>query len=64
MEQDCTDALTLDPTYVKAYMRRGSARQKLEKYQLALNDYSKALSLEPGNKVAEREVAVLQQVGL
>ena len=62
MEQDCTDALALDPMYVKAYMRRATARQKLNKLQAALSDYSKVLTLDPDNKAASRESANLKQV--
>lgn len=64
MEKDCTDALILDPSYVKAYMRRGTARRKLRKLESALDDFKQVVKLEPENKPALREVAVLEQVSL
>mgnify|MGYP001793689613 CR=1 FL=1 len=61
-ENDCTDAIALDPTYVKAYIRRGTARQKLKKLQGALDDYSQVMKIDPDNKVAQRSVIQLEQV--
>lgn len=34
--EDCTAALELDPSYVKALLRRAQAKEHLEKYDLAL----------------------------
>lgn len=62
MEKDCTDAIILDPSYVKAYMRRGTARKKLNKLEPALEDFKQVVRLEPENKPAQREVAALEQV--
>lgn len=33
---DCTAALELDPSYVKALLRRAQANEHLEKYDMAL----------------------------
>ena len=35
-EVDCTLALSLDPTYTKAYLRRGTARLALNKIESAV----------------------------
>ncbi|XP_066259569.1 RNA polymerase II-associated protein 3 [Euwallacea similis] len=48
-EADCTLALRLDSTYVKALQRRASARESLGKFELAISDLQLALSHEPKN---------------
>ncbi|KAG5465309.1 hypothetical protein CUR178_00008 [Leishmania enriettii] len=48
MVDDCNAALTIDPANVKAYLRRGIAHEGMEKWKLALADYTKAQSLSPG----------------
>jgi hypothetical protein len=55
-EQDCDIALTIDPTYIKAYHRRGVARVGLAKLQLAREDFKRVLEAEPGNKQALQEL--------
>nr|XP_016456544.1 PREDICTED: outer envelope protein 64, mitochondrial [Nicotiana tabacum] len=51
-EEDCTKAILLDKKNVKAYLRRGTARESLLFYKEALQDFRHALVLEPQNKVA------------
>ncbi|KAK2982325.1 hypothetical protein RJ640_009022 [Escallonia rubra] len=51
-EEDCSKAISLDKKAVKAYMRRGTARESLMFYKEALQDFMHALVLEPQNKVA------------
>ncbi|KAK4724209.1 hypothetical protein R3W88_026988 [Solanum pinnatisectum] len=51
-EEDCTKAISLDKKNVKAYMRRGTARESLLFYKEALQDIRHALVLEPQNKFA------------
>ncbi|GMF14461.1 unnamed protein product [Phytophthora fragariaefolia] len=46
-EDDCTLALKADPTYVKSYSRRGTARNSLGKHRLALLDFQQAATLDP-----------------
>jgi tetratricopeptide (TPR) repeat protein len=41
-EVDCDKALELDPTYVKAWVRRASAKKLAHKYQSSLQDYQHA----------------------
>lgn len=48
--EDANTALTLDPTYIKAYHRRGKAYQALSKLELAIKDFQFILEKEPGNK--------------
>lgn len=52
-ENDCTLCLSIDPTYVKAYLRRGTARSALKKISLAKEDFSKVLQLDPNCKEAK-----------
>ncbi|XP_044373339.1 outer envelope protein 64, chloroplastic isoform X1 [Triticum aestivum] len=51
-ETDCTSAIDIDPKIVKAYLRRGTAREMLGYYKDAVDDFSHALVLEPMNKTA------------
>ncbi|XP_038682418.1 outer envelope protein 64, mitochondrial isoform X2 [Tripterygium wilfordii] len=51
-EEDCNRAISLDKKYVKAYLRRGTARESLLHYKEAIEDFKHALVLEPQNKVA------------
>ncbi|KAG5489888.1 hypothetical protein JKF63_00005 [Porcisia hertigi] len=48
MVDDCNAAVDIDPTNVKAYLRRGIAYEGMEKWKLALEDYTKAQSISPG----------------
>ncbi|XP_028554205.1 RNA polymerase II-associated protein 3 isoform X2 [Dendrobium catenatum] len=48
-ENDCTDALSLDDRYVKAYSRRLTARKELGKLEEAMEDADFAVRLEPNN---------------
>ena len=45
-EDDCTTALSLDNTVVKAYFRRAMARQKLGKLKDAMNGTALTYKLE------------------
>ena len=44
-EQDCTAALSLDPTYTKALFRRATARTKLKKQKDAIHGMFAVFSL-------------------
>jgi Meckel syndrome type 1 protein len=63
-EADCTTALALDPSYVKAYQRRAAARAGLGRHGGAASDYDEALRLEPGSRAlaADRDAAVAAQL--
>ncbi|KAK3104066.1 hypothetical protein FSP39_024146 [Pinctada imbricata] len=60
-EVDCITALTLDPLYVKAYLRLGAARFGLRKFLEAKDAYEKALQLEPQNKTAQQEIGKIEK---
>lgn len=47
MVDDCNAAIKIDPSHVKAFMRRAVAYEGMEKWKLALEDYQKAKQLAP-----------------
>ena len=57
---DCTAALELRPEYVKALVRRGTAREALEEYHDACEDMKAAVALDPKAKVAANAVPRLE----
>lgn len=59
---DCMTALTLDPLYVKAYLRLGSAQFFMKKLQKAKDTFDKVLQLEPQNKQAKLEIEKIEKV--
>ena len=61
-EEDCNTSLKLDPTFVKAYHRRGTARSHTGKMEQALDDFKKVLSIEPHNKAAQQEFERLSKL--
>ncbi|CAH1785180.1 unnamed protein product [Owenia fusiformis] len=60
-ERDCSIAIQLDPTYVKAYARRATARKGLEKWRDSKSDFEKVLALESSNKEAKAELEKLDK---
>jgi len=47
---ECTKAIELDPSYVKAYLRRAKCHTDLEHYEEAVYDYEKVSSLDKSNQ--------------
>jgi tetratricopeptide (TPR) repeat protein len=60
--QDCDIALLYNPTYVKAYLRRCAANERIENTEGALRDAKKAYELDPANSVAKKNVSRLQKI--
>eukprot|EP00043_Microstomoeca_roanoka_P008322 m.80249 g.80249 ORF g.80249 m.80249 type:complete len:291 (+) comp14198_c3_seq1:121-993(+) len=54
--EDCTQAITLKPPYVKALSRRALAHEKLEKLEEALQDHEEVLKHEQNNKTSREAV--------
>lgn len=52
VKHDCSKALSMNPGYVKALMRRGQAYHSLEEYQAAVQDMEKILEIDPDCRVA------------
>jgi tetratricopeptide (TPR) repeat protein len=61
-EEDCGEALKLDPRNVKAHLRRGAARAVSGNYLEALEDFESALRLEPRNRDARAEVSRMKNI--
>ena len=50
--QDCTKAVELNSSYVKAYLRRAVLYEESDKLDEALEDYKKVLEFDPRNQEA------------
>ena len=59
---DCTQSIHLDPSYVKAYHRRGTARFALKKYKEAQQDFEAVLARDKNNKAAKTELEKIDRV--
>ncbi|XP_024890607.1 RNA polymerase II-associated protein 3 isoform X1 [Temnothorax curvispinosus] len=62
-EADCSSAIQLDKTYVKAYHRRVTARLGLKQYKEAMDDIQKIAELEPCSKETEILLSQLEKFG-
>ncbi|KAJ8553489.1 hypothetical protein K7X08_024167 [Anisodus acutangulus] len=60
-EDDSSKAIDLDKKNVKAYLRRGTAREMLGYYKEAIEDFRYALVLEPTNKRASQSADRLKK---
>lgn len=60
-ETDCTSALALDNTYVKALHRRGLARKELNQLDEARSDLKRATEIEPNNTAILRDYNTVRQ---
>ncbi|XP_077222965.1 uncharacterized protein LOC143856583 [Tasmannia lanceolata] len=58
--KECTKALELNPTYVKALIKRGEAHEKLEHFEEAIADMKKILELDSSNDQARRAIRRLE----
>ncbi|CAM9365073.1 unnamed protein product [Lampetra fluviatilis] len=61
-ESDCNLAIQLDPSYPKAFARRGAARLALNKLKEAREDFEAVLTFDPVNKQAIAELAKIKEV--
>ncbi|XP_011084169.1 outer envelope protein 64, chloroplastic isoform X1 [Sesamum indicum] len=61
-EADCTQAIDLDKKNVKAYLRRGTAREMLGYCKEAMEDFRYALVLEPNNRRAAQSLDRLKKL--
>lgn len=60
--KDCSQAIKLDPTYVKAFARRSVANEELQKWQDAFEDLKKSLELDPSLRSKEsRRITILEK---
>jgi tetratricopeptide (TPR) repeat protein len=58
--KECTKALELNPTYMKALTRRGEAHEKLENFEEAIADMKKILELDASNEQAKKSIRRLE----
>ncbi|KAJ6372467.1 hypothetical protein OIU76_026879 [Salix suchowensis] len=58
--KECSKALALNPSYMKALVRRGEAHEKLENFEEAIADLKKILELDPSNDQAKRTIRRLE----
>lgn len=59
---DCDIAILYNPTYVKAYLRRATAYERIENTEDALKDAQKAYELDPTNTIAKKAVSRLTKL--
>ncbi|KAJ7979560.1 Tetratricopeptide repeat protein 1 [Quillaja saponaria] len=58
--KECSKALELNPTYIRALMRRGEAHEKLEHFEEAISDMKKILEVDPSNDQARKFIRQLE----
>jgi len=61
--EDIETCLKIDPTFVKAYIRKGKIQQYLKQYHKALETYDKGLALDPeASELMEGKRATLRAI--
>ncbi|GMN67192.1 hypothetical protein TIFTF001_036255 [Ficus carica] len=58
--KECTKALELNPSYIKALLRRAEAHEKLEHFEEAIADMKRILELDPLNDQAKKSIRRLE----
>ncbi|KAL6203166.1 hypothetical protein ACLB2K_026869 [Fragaria x ananassa] len=58
--KECTKAVELNPSYLKALIRRAEAHEKLEHFEEAITDMKKILELDPSNDQARKAIRRLE----
>ncbi|CAI0547544.1 unnamed protein product [Linum tenue] len=58
--KECTKALEINPSYIKAFMRRGEAHEKLTHFEEAISDMKKILELDLSNDFARKSMIRLE----
>ena len=58
---DADSSIKLDPNYIKAYYRRGSASYALGKYKAARKDFKKVCTMKPKDRDARAKLAACKQ---
>ncbi|KAF3331709.1 tetratricopeptide repeat protein 1 [Carex littledalei] len=59
--KECTKALELNPSYLKALLRRGEAHEKLEHYDEAITDMKKIAKPDPSNEQSSLEPLAVEK---
>ena len=55
-ERDCSECIKLDGKFIKALYRRGVARARLTRYNDAIEDFERILTIESDNALAKKEI--------
>uniref|UniRef100_A0A6N2MR24 Uncharacterized protein n=1 Tax=Salix viminalis TaxID=40686 RepID=A0A6N2MR24_SALVM len=58
--KECSKASELNPSYMKALVRRGEAHEKLEHFEEAIADMKKILEFDPSNDQAQKTIRRLE----
>ncbi|GMJ07204.1 tetratricopeptide repeat 1 [Hibiscus trionum] len=58
--KECNKALELNPSYMKALVRRGEAHEKLEHFEEAIADMKRILELDPAHDQARKAIRRLE----
>lgn len=59
MISDCTKAIELNPSYVKAYIRRAQLYEETDKLDEALEDFKKVLTIDASHTEANHAIRVM-----
>eukprot|EP01064_Diplonema_japonicum_P016380 TRINITY_DN24401_c0_g1_i1.p1 TRINITY_DN24401_c0_g1~~TRINITY_DN24401_c0_g1_i1.p1 ORF type:complete len:360 (+),score=94.99 TRINITY_DN24401_c0_g1_i1:51-1130(+) len=59
-ELDCTAVITSEPTLLKAWYRRATARKAMHEYDLSLSDLKKALEIQPGDAAVTKLISQVE----
>ncbi len=59
-EKVCSEAISEDRRYWRAYVNRGNARAAIGKVEQAKADYERAVKIKPGSKIANNALASIQ----
>jgi tetratricopeptide (TPR) repeat protein len=62
-EEDCDKAIAVDPTYAKAWMRRGNARLKRGNKAAAAADFQAAIDADPSGPMTDACRTLLHEMG-
>ena len=49
-KEDAEKCISLDPNFIKGYIRKGTCHQLMKEYHKAMETYEKGLKIEPENQ--------------
>lgn len=61
---ECKKALELNPSYMKALLRKAEAHEKLENFEDAITELKKVVELDPSNKQAKGRIIRLEPMAI
>ena len=57
--KDCDSSIALDPTFVKAYLRKANVLKAMGQTQKAMEVYGKAMELDPNSDEAKNGINIV-----